>query len=253
MSSLSVGDCYTIDAYPLDMEQLGDRLRAARLAAGKKQRELSEHLGIERVNVTQWEGGTTNPERERLPVIADFYQVSLEWLMTGKGAMKESSLRRSTKSRKQSDLDSSVVMIPVVSSAQAGTFMEIDDDLDGQPNEWVPTAEENSAIKDKLFAIKVVGDSIDLVCPDGGYALCVQFGELAGGIKPGIWVVADRLRGTLRERTIKKVIEAKRGVWELHPASTNPKHKPIKFPSAHRDESVEISAVVYRFIGPKLI
>lgn len=253
MSSAPVGECYTTFAYPLEMENLADRLRAARKLAEKTQRELAKHLNIDRVNVTQWESGLHRPGRDRLPAIAAYYGVSLEWLMTGNGPMKAGSSQRSIKTSKYSESPGSVVMVPVISSAQAGTFMEVDDTLDGDTVEWVPTIEEKGAIKDKLFAVRVVGDSIDQVCPDGGYALCIKFGDLAGGLRPGIWVVADRLRGTLRERTIKRVVEAKSGVWELHPASSNPKHKPIKFPSGLKDESVQVSAVVYRFIGPTLV
>lgn len=253
MSSVPVGECYTTCAYPLEMENLAERLKAARVAAKKKQRELANHLEIARVNITQWESGLHRPGRDRLPVIADFYGVHLEWLMTGRGPMRSDSPQRSIKTSKLSDFDSSVVQVPVVGSAQAGTFMEIDEALDGDTVDWVPTVEEKGAIREKLFAIRVFGDSIDQICPDGGHALCIKFGDLAGGLRPGIWVVADRLRGTLRERTIKKVVEAKRGVWELHPFSSNPKHKPIRFPSALKEETVEVSAVVYRFIGPALL
>lgn len=83
------------------MSTLAERIRTARVAAGKKQWEVAQHLGIDRVNVTQWESGQTKPEASRFPELAEFLGVSLDWLMrnAGKGPppeMQRPALRKST-------------------------------------------------------------------------------------------------------------------------------------------------------------
>jgi len=68
------------------MAAIGDRIRAARVAAGKTQREVAEHLGIDRVSVTQWEGPrASGPERERLKPLADFLNTTVEYLLHANG------------------------------------------------------------------------------------------------------------------------------------------------------------------------
>jgi transcriptional regulator with XRE-family HTH domain len=67
------------------MKKLGERIRAARIAAGLTQREVGDRFGIDRVNVTQWEAETTKPDADKLPALADVLKVSLDWLMTGVG------------------------------------------------------------------------------------------------------------------------------------------------------------------------
>jgi transcriptional regulator with XRE-family HTH domain len=68
-----------------DRIEIGKRIRLARKARGLKQADVSKHLGIDRVNVTQWESGDTAPARERLPVLADLLDVDVSWILTGKG------------------------------------------------------------------------------------------------------------------------------------------------------------------------
>jgi len=67
------------------MEGLGRRLRTARTAAGKTQKEVAKLFGIDRVNVTQWEGDTTRPDPDKLPRLAKFLGVSLDWLLKNEG------------------------------------------------------------------------------------------------------------------------------------------------------------------------
>lgn len=140
----------------------------------------------------------------------------------------------------------------VVSSVQAGAFMEIESSSPYEDDpKWMP------AIRDPRFpnldpiAFEVLGDSIDLKCPPGGYAICLPFDETGLQVKDGLWVVAERQRGNMIERTIKQVRKVA-DRFELHPASTNKKWKPIRFPSAEPHEEVRIIALVLRFLGPSL-
>lgn len=76
------------------MSTLGQRLRSARVAANKKQREIAALFGIDRVNVTQWESDTTRPEMDRLGTLADFLGVSVDWLLTGEVAAGKPELEQ---------------------------------------------------------------------------------------------------------------------------------------------------------------
>lgn len=67
---------------------IGDRLIQIRERAGYTgPAEASRALGINRYTYTQHENGTRTVPREALLRYAQFYRVSVEWLMTGRGAM----------------------------------------------------------------------------------------------------------------------------------------------------------------------
>ncbi len=51
---------------------------------GKKQKELAEYTGISTSAISAWNKNNTNPAAESLSTIADFLEVSLDYLLTGK-------------------------------------------------------------------------------------------------------------------------------------------------------------------------
>lgn len=51
---------------------------------GKKQKELAEYTGISTSAISAWNKNNTNPTAESLSIIADFLEVSLDYLLTGK-------------------------------------------------------------------------------------------------------------------------------------------------------------------------
>ena len=63
------------------MSILGDRLRQLREEGGLLQRELAESLDLSRVAITQYEQGRRVPEVDILTKIADFFMVSVDYLL----------------------------------------------------------------------------------------------------------------------------------------------------------------------------
>lgn len=56
------------------------RLKELRLQHGFSQEELAEKIGIKRNSYSDWENGKCKPNYEKLEKIADFFDVSLDWL-----------------------------------------------------------------------------------------------------------------------------------------------------------------------------
>lgn len=70
----------------VDMETLGKRLKAARLAAGLTQEQLGEIAGVSKQAVSQIENGTTqNPESKTLDPICRALKLSTHYVLTGRG------------------------------------------------------------------------------------------------------------------------------------------------------------------------
>ncbi len=61
-----------------------DRLANARKEKGFTQSDVAERLNVSFQAVSLWERGETTPEIDKLVDIASLYQVSLDWLLTGK-------------------------------------------------------------------------------------------------------------------------------------------------------------------------
>lgn len=63
----------------------GDRLSAAREAAGLTQEELAARLGVRMTTLQAWEDDGAEPRGNRLQMLAGMLNVSLMWLMSGEG------------------------------------------------------------------------------------------------------------------------------------------------------------------------
>lgn len=63
------------------MTSFPDRLKSIRKASGKKQREAAASIGVILRTYQGYEGGTSEPNIARLIALADFFDVSLDYLM----------------------------------------------------------------------------------------------------------------------------------------------------------------------------
>ena len=60
---------------------LGENIRSLRIAKGVTQEQLGYELGVTSQAVSRWENGATYPDITMLPVIADFFDVSADYLL----------------------------------------------------------------------------------------------------------------------------------------------------------------------------
>jgi transcriptional regulator with XRE-family HTH domain len=63
--------------------QVGGRIRQLREAFGWTQGQLARHIGVTENAVTQYETGRAMPRPQRLQQVAEAFETSVEWLMTG--------------------------------------------------------------------------------------------------------------------------------------------------------------------------
>lgn len=62
-------------------ENFPKRVRNARLEAGYTQQQVSDILNISRSNISKFEQGKLEPNLETLGELAQFYNVSINWLL----------------------------------------------------------------------------------------------------------------------------------------------------------------------------
>lgn len=63
----------------------GDRVTAAREAAGLEQSDLADRLGVHLETIEAWENDRVEPRSNKLQMLAGLLSVSMVWLMTGEG------------------------------------------------------------------------------------------------------------------------------------------------------------------------
>jgi transcriptional regulator with XRE-family HTH domain len=67
------------------MQTLADRLRELRAEVGRSQTVVAAEVGIERSTLAVFERGHDKPGRDTLIALANYYVVSIEWLVSGEG------------------------------------------------------------------------------------------------------------------------------------------------------------------------
>lgn len=73
------------DWFSEEAATFGDRLAGAREAAGMSQAELARSLGVRLKTLVDWENDLADPRSNRLQMLAGMLNVSIMWLLTGRG------------------------------------------------------------------------------------------------------------------------------------------------------------------------
>lgn len=71
--------------YAPEIATFGDRLTAAREAAGMTQESLAKRIGVKKSTLRKWEDDLSEPRANRLSILAGLLNVSMMWLINGEG------------------------------------------------------------------------------------------------------------------------------------------------------------------------
>lgn len=66
-------------------ESFPSKIRKARADVGFTQKEVEAETGIKQSTLTKYENGRLEPDLEKLGILADFYGVSVDWLLGTRG------------------------------------------------------------------------------------------------------------------------------------------------------------------------
>lgn len=224
-----------LDASPMNDRAI--RLAQARKAAGyDSAADAARALGVKYPTYAGHENpnGRASFRADTAALYARKFRVSLDWLLTGRGNMSGDTVV---------PMELEVAGLPVLGTIQAGHWLETTFiDAEHEP-EMLPVARDARFPRARQYALRVVGDSMNVDYPDGSYVTCVDFAESGLSIKEGMTVHVERHRagGQLVEITLK-CIERERGALMLVPHSTNPAHQPIRLTGT--DSDVVIRGVV---------
>lgn len=71
------------------LDTLGERLKIARERTGLKQTQVKVRTNINNKTLSGYENNVSEPDTNTLSVLAELYEVSYKWLLTGEGSMSE--------------------------------------------------------------------------------------------------------------------------------------------------------------------
>ena len=156
---------------------------------------------------------------------SEFFKISLDWLLTGKGDWQSNT-------QKQEQFE--IKTVPVVGITEAGAFREAGD-IGPLEDKVVSVPLVPGYASNAQFAVLVRGNSMNIDIRDGDYAICLDYRQTTTEIKHDDIVVAQLERAGIFETTIKIIRKSKRGELELWPASTDPKHQDVVQIGAQED------------------
>ena len=74
-------------------EQLGERLKKARIKAGYTQKQVTDLIKINQSQLSKIENGQIEPSIETLGTLIDFYEINANWLL-GTGMKKTETAQK---------------------------------------------------------------------------------------------------------------------------------------------------------------
>lgn len=165
---------------------------------------FGELCGVSRGSVQQWEKGATAPNRKRQPVVARVLGISVAELMAGESNTGAGPNIGGT--------------VPLLSDVQAGNYKEFVDNFhpgDGG-NEPITTT---VPVKRHTFALRVAGDSMEPLFPEG--TILIVEPEMEPN--PGDYVIAKNEDNA----TTFKQLTKDGGEWYLKPLNDRYPIRPL--------------------------
>lgn len=190
------------------METFGERLKLLRNEKKLLQKELADRLDIPRNTISSWEAGYRMPEINTAQKLADFFEVSLDYLLGRSDARSNILPPGAIK------VDN-FYKVPVLGVIRAGEPLYAEQNIIGF--EYVA---DIHLPKGESFFLKVVGDSMNLSnIIDGSLVLVrvqdeVENGEIAVVLVNGY------------DATVKRFYKSGNSVT-LMPNSSNSEHQPM--------------------------
>lgn len=210
--------------------------------AGKNQTGLARHLGLDPSAISKVLGGKRKLSTSELTQAAEYLEQQLP------GSAPEVSANKS-----------GITLARVAGKVEAGSFREVDDFDQSEPDD-LPVPADPIFPNARLLLFDVEGDSMNSLEPvpilPGSRVTAVAYEDIADRypIRDGMIVVVERTRdgGLTREWSIKQVKYFPDRI-EFHPRSKNRKHRPIVVTNnlaADDGAQVEVIALVRGLYTP---
>lgn len=82
------------DRNPTDLQAIGARLRAVRLALGLSQKDIYDRVGVKAATWNHWESGKRLPDPLMMVRLRELHRITLDWIYAGDASALPFALAR---------------------------------------------------------------------------------------------------------------------------------------------------------------
>lgn len=208
-------------------------LGAVRKSVGMTQQDVADAIGVPVSTYRKWEQGVNEPDLSIVITLAGLLGVTTDTIL-GSDLSEDIDGVRRIRPRPATR------RVPVLGRIAAGT-----------PAEAIPQSDESWWLfdptltdRDGLFYLRVSGDSMDTLFPDGALVLVDPSAPARSGDVAAVFVNGD-------DATVKRVFFAGDTIV-LHPESHNPVHRDRSIDSTDPDSpEVRIAGRIVGFTSPE--
>lgn len=180
------------------------KLKELRTERGLYQKDVAEYLKIDRTTYVKYESGVSEPNHEMLCKIADFFNVTVDYLLGNETAGKKKGIK-----------------IPVYGTVAAGVPIEAITDIEDYEE-----IDEDMARNGDHIALKIKGDSMEPRMVNGDVVIVRLQPDACDGETAIVMVNGD-------EATCKKIKKTPEGIMLI---STNPAYEPMFYSNKQIEE-----------------
>lgn len=227
----------------MTQEPIADRLKSLRVRANLSMKELARLLGYSGASSYQ---NYENPDKFTKPYLPRHLVDKLANALVGKGSpsITASEVYDLGGISPPDEFGRPVAQgLPLMGDVRAGAWLEVDELNNAIEPKRIPVIPDDRYAGVHQFVVKVVGDSMNKVFPEGLYLICASLNGIGRLPKNGEYIIAKRSQHGLEEVTVKKYVVVGNTV-ELHPESSNPAHLPIAFDNVHGDTDIAMIGLV---------
>jgi repressor LexA len=190
--------------------------------SGYSDAEIARRLGVNRSTISRWKSGEQSPPLPKVKEIANFFGVSpMVFVDEGRVPVAGKS-----------------VEVPLYGSIAAGVPLEMI-----EVDEYIEIPENIADMYPDAFLLRVNGDSMNRVIPNGMYALITPHEAIKSGD-----IVAINVNG--HEATLKRFFR-NRNTITLEPDSYNPEHRPLTLDCTKGEcDEIKILGKMVWFMSP---
>lgn len=191
-----------------------DILKSLRKREGLNQLELANSIGVSRSAISMYESGQREPDFETMETIADYFNVSMDYLHGKSDKMGGSS------KLPQPTISENTTTYPVIGDVAAGYDHIAYEDWAGDTIE-IPDSYLCGHDKSDFFVLRVIGNSMYPLYRDGDKILVLKQSTLNYSGEIGVVLYNDDC-GTLKK------VEYKEGEDWLRLVPINPNYEPVR-------------------------
>ncbi|TNC15360.1 helix-turn-helix domain-containing protein [Methylobacterium terricola] len=195
-------------------------------ARGIQQKELAAAIGVSADTMSRMLSGKRTIKAEDLSRISAFFG-------------EQPPLTTAPSERK-------VSYVKVLGEVAAGAFVDMH--YVDFAEYTIPYLADPRWSPEAVRALVVRGESINRQARDGDHVIMLDIGEAPRSFRAGDWVVAERVKGGLKETTVKQVRKGSDGSWELWPDSDDQRFQDPLIVEDGEADSVKVIGFVLDFM-----